>query len=54
MAKAENRHYDKVHKQKQHPAAKCKRARCSVCHPYKITGTPTRQQLRENNKLKGK
>ena len=44
--KAENRHYDKVHKKKAHPAAKCKKAKCLICHSKKVLKIPTRQQKR--------
>ena len=48
--KAENRHYEKVHKKKEHPAAKCGVAKCLVCSGKKVFKIPNRQQLRENSK----
>ena len=50
--KAENRHYDKVHKKKAHPAAKCGNAKCMVCSGQKVLDIPTRQQMRADSILK--
>jgi len=50
--KAENRHYDKVHKKKQYPAAKCGNAKCLICHSDKVMGIKNRQILRQNSKDK--
>ena len=43
--KAENRHYDKVHKKKAHPAAKCRNAKCLICHSGKVLKIPTKKML---------
>jgi len=43
--KAENRHYDKVHKKKEHPAAKCGNAKCLICHSGKVLKIPTKKML---------
>lgn len=48
--KAENIHYDKVHKKKQHFASKCNKAKCTICHSSKVLNIPNRQLLRENSK----
>ena len=50
--KAENRHYDKVHKKKAHPAAKCGNAKCMICSSAKVLDIPTRQQMRADSILK--
>lgn len=50
--KAENRHYNKVHKKKAHPAAKCSNKKCLICHTNKILKVPNRQQLIEKSKNK--
>lgn len=49
--KAENRHYDKVHKKKKHPAEKCNNAKCTICHTAKVLGLPSKKLLQENSKL---
>jgi hypothetical protein len=51
--KAENRHYDEVHKKKAHPASKCSNKKCLVCHSGKVMKIPTKKILQENSKLKG-
>lgn len=48
--RSENRHYKKVHKKKEHPAAKCGNARCMVCSGIKVLKIPNRQQLKEKSK----
>jgi hypothetical protein len=48
--KAENRHYESVHKKKAHPAAKCGKAKCMVCSYKKVLKIPNRQQLIELSK----
>ena len=50
--KAENRHYAQVHKNKEHPAAKCNNAKCIICHSGKVFKIPTKKLLQENSKLK--
>ncbi len=50
--KEENRHYDKVHKKKEHPTAKCGNTKCLICHSGKVMKIPTRKILQENSKLK--
>ena len=50
--KSENRHYDEVHKKKQHPAAKCCNTKCLICHSGKVLKIPTRKILQEKSKLK--
>jgi hypothetical protein len=50
--KAENRHYDKVHKKKAHPAAKCGNTKCIICHSGKVLKIPTKKMLQEQSKLK--
>lgn len=49
--RAENRHYDKVHKKKSHPASKCGNAKCLICHSAKVMKIPDRQLLRANDKI---
>jgi hypothetical protein len=49
--KAENRHYDKVHKKKQHPPAKCKQPKCLVCSGVKVLKIPNKQLLIANSKI---
>ena len=49
--KAENRHYDNVHKKKQHPAAKCKQPKCLVCSGAKVLKIPNKQLLIANSKI---
>jgi hypothetical protein len=46
--KAENRHYSSIWKKrrKEHKAAKCKTAKCIVCHPEKVSNKPTRQEIK--------
>jgi len=36
MSRAENRHYEKLWRNKKHPAAKCRKARCIICHFEKV------------------
>lgn len=50
--RAENRHYEKVHKKKAHPAAKCRNAKCLICSHVKIMKVKDRQTLREDSKGK--
>jgi hypothetical protein len=50
--KAQNRHYDSVHKKKLHPAAKCSNAKCIVCSVRKVLHIQTRQQMRADSILK--
>jgi len=50
--KDENRHYDRVHKKKAHPTAKCSNAKCLVCHSGKVFKIATKKLLQENSKLK--
>ena len=50
--KAENRHFDKVHKKKEHPTSKCNNTKCLICHSGKVLKIPTRKILQENSKLK--
>lgn len=50
MSKAENRHYEKVHQKKQHPASKCRKPNCLVCHWAKVMKEPNRKQKQENSK----
>ena len=51
MSRSENRHYAKVHKKKEHPAAKCGNAKCMICHANKVMKVPTRKLLQENSKI---
>ena len=51
MSRSENRHYEKVHKKKEHPAAKCGNAKCMICHANKVMKVPTRKLLQENSKI---
>lgn len=50
--RAENRHYDKIHKKKKHPASKCGNAKWLVCHSDKVFNVPDRQRLRQLSKEK--
>ena len=50
--KAENRHYDLVHKKKEHPAAKCSNAKCIICHANKVFKVKNRQIKRQDAKDK--
>ena len=50
--KAENIHYTQVHNKKKHPASKCKKAKCLVCHSAKVLKKPSKKLLQENSKLK--
>ena len=52
--KSENRHYDQVHKKKQHPASKCGNAKCLICHSAKVLKKPSKKLLQENAKIKMK
>lgn len=52
--KAENRHYERVHKKKAHPAAKCGNTKCLICHAGKVLKKPTKKILQENARLKMK
>lgn len=45
MSKSLNRHYTKVHKKKEHPAAKCGNAKCLICHSSKIMKIPNKKML---------
>ncbi len=47
--KALNRHYDKINKKKAHPASKCRKAKCTICHSAKVLGLPSRQELRQKS-----
>lgn len=37
-SRAQNRHDIEKWKKKKHPASKCGRAKCGVCHPHKRLG----------------
>jgi len=52
--KAQNRHDTLKWKKrrKHHGADKCGKARCFVCHSGKVGNVPSRQELRENSKIK--
>jgi hypothetical protein len=50
--KSENRHYEKVYKNKEHPAAKCKQPKCLVCSGAKVLKIPNKQQLIQKSKIK--
>lgn len=38
MSKSENRHYNQVWANKKHPASKCRKAKCAICHWGKVFG----------------
>ena len=50
--KSENRHYEEVHKKKTHPASKCGKPKCVICHYAKVLKVPNKKVLQENSKLK--
>lgn len=45
--RAENRHYKKVWAKKEHPASKCRKAKCTTCHSGKVF-----KQMKHSDKKK--
>lgn len=54
MARAQNRHDTAKHKKKKHPASKCGKAKCMVCHSDKVGKVPDRQRMRADEQLTNK
>lgn len=54
MSKTLNRHYAAVWKKKRkhHFGAKCRKAKCMVCHSDKLLDIPDEQKRKSNSKLK--
>lgn len=52
MSRAQNIHDKNKWKKKKHPDSKCSNTKCMICHPYKVTNEPTRQQKRADDKIK--
>lgn len=50
--RALNRYYRLTKDKKKHPAAKCRKARCTICHSGKVMDIPTKKTLQEKDKMK--
>jgi len=52
MNRGERLRLAKKFREKRPASAKCRRAKCGVCHPGKVSKAPTRQEMRANCKFK--
>lgn len=49
LKRSQNIHDKKKWKKKKHPASKCHRAKCFICHSDKLFDIPDRQLMRANS-----